>query len=376
MSFKEDIKDFFYFTKGERNGIFVLILLIFVLIIIPNVYLSYIPVQNTDFEKFKNEVEAFENSLIQSGNDKYENRLDKYIAERYDTLELFFFDPNSTSDENFKKLGLTDKQIKTIRNYLNKGGKFYTKDDFRKIYGIRQAQYLRLKPYILLSNKISPKGDKEPSGHPTSKQEPFTFDPNILPAEEFKKLGLTDKQVQTIENYRNKGGKFYKAEDFKKIYNIDDSTYNRLYPFIKIENKKIISAPAPEIEINAATYEELISIKGIGDYLAKNIIYYRNKLGGFTNKEQLLEIKNLRKTSFEQIKHQITVDTDKIQKININFADSKELANHPYLNYRQAKAITDYRTKNGAYLSINQLLNKNILNKETFNKIKPYLTVQ
>ena len=94
MSFKEDIKDFFYFTKGERNGIFVLILLIFVLIIIPNVYLSYIPEKDSgDYEKFNKEIEAFENSLIQSGNDKYENRLDKYIAERYDTLELFFSTP-------------------------------------------------------------------------------------------------------------------------------------------------------------------------------------------------------------------------------------------------------------------------------------------
>ena len=228
----------------------------------------------------------------------------------------------------------------------------------------------------MLSTKISPKRNKEFSVHQTNTQELFTFDPNILPAEEFKKLGLTDKQIQTIENYRNKGGKFYKAGDFKKIYNIDDSTYNKLYPYIKIENKKIINVPAPKIEINTVTYEELISIKGIGDYLAKNIIYYRNKLGGFINKDQLLEIKNLRKTSFNQIKLQITVDAEKIQKININFADSKELARHPYLNYQQAKAITGYRTKNGAYQSINQLLNKNILNKETFNKIKPYLTVQ
>jgi len=378
LKIPEEIKDFFYFTKGERNGIFGLIILILLIIIVPKIFLHHLSETKTNAEAFKKEILAFENSLYTKEKENYKNRLDKYIEARYDTLNLFYFDPNITSDESFKKLGLTDKQITTIHNYLKKGGKFYIKDDFRKIYGIRQNQYLKLKPYILLADEVRKKENSLSINQKENNDSLFYFDPNTLSAEKFKLLGLNDKQIKTIENYRNKGGVFYKKEDFKKIYGINNETYNKLAPFIKIEDKKeslkdII--PIEPIDINTANYDELINIKGIGDYLAKNIIWYREKLGGYIDKRQLLEIKNFRKTTFELIKSNIFIDTKKIKKININFAEINDLAKHPYLNYSKAKAIVNYRTKNGAYTSTNLLLEKKILPKETFEKIKKYLTV-
>ncbi len=332
MKIPEDIKDFFYFTKSERNGIFFLIILIFLVIILPKIYFSYQSETKIDVKDFEKEIENFENSLQTVQEQSYQNRLDKYIAERYDTIELFYFNPNTTTNKSFKKLGLTDKQIVTIRNYLSKGGKFYIKDDFRKIYGIRQVQYLKLKPYLLLADRI-PKDKEKNSGTQNSDTDSlFYFDPNTLSSENWEKLGLTKKQINIIENFRNKGGVFYKPEDFKKIYGINDDIYNKLAPYIKIELKHISSTKIVKtqlIDINTASHEELVGIKGIGDYLAKNIIWYRKKLGGYIKKEQLLEIKNFRETSFEQIKTSITVDASKIKKININFAEIKDLLKHP-----------------------------------------------
>ncbi|MCF6241004.1 MAG: helix-hairpin-helix domain-containing protein [Bacteroidales bacterium] len=378
MKIPEEIKDFFYFTKSERNGIFFLIILIFLIIILPKVYFAYHTETKTDAEKFAKEIISFENSLQSVKEQTYQDRLDRYISERYDTLELFYFNPNSTTDKSFKKLGLTDKQIATIRNYLNKGGKFYIKDDFRKIYGIRQSQYLRLKPYLLLADEIPKNNKTKQTKQNTFTDSLFSFDPNTLSAENLKKLGLSDKQINIIENFRNKGGIFYKPEDFKKIYGISNETYDKLSPYIKIEENQIKTIKTKTfllVDINSATHEELTKIKGIGDYLANNIIWYRKKLGGYVKKEQLLEIKNFRKSTFEQIKTNIIIDATKIKKININFSEVKDLVKHPYLNYNQAKAIVDYRIKNGAYQSVNILIEKKILPVDTFNKIKEYLSI-
>ncbi len=377
MNLPEDIKDFFYFTKSERNGIFFLIILIFLIIIIPNIYFKYLSDTKTDATQFDTEIEKFEKSLQSINKQAYQNRLDRYISERYDTLELFYFNPNTTTDKSFKKLGLTEKQIATIRNYLKKGGKFYTKDDFRKIYGIRQSQYQKLKPYLLLANKITNNKPKVTEQN-TPTDSLFYFDPNTLSAENWKKLGLNNQQINIIVNFRNKGGVFYKPQDFKKIYGISNETFNKLSPYIKIEKNQIkttkVITPL-SVDINSASHEELTRINGIGDYLANNIIWYRKKLGGYIKKEQLLEIKNFRKSTFEKIKPNIIIDATKIKKININFAEVSDLVKHPYLNYNQAKAIVAYRTKNGAYQSINILIEKKILPVNTFNQIKEYLSI-
>jgi competence protein ComEA len=148
---REKFKDLFYFSKGEKNGIIVLLAILMIIIAIPYItelFTDNEPVTNKEFEK---EIELFTQSLQNVEEPTYNNRLNQYIIERYDSLKLFHFNPNNTSEENYKKLGLTEKQIKTINNYLTKGGRFYVKDDFRKIYGIRHQQYQILKPLHLIA---------------------------------------------------------------------------------------------------------------------------------------------------------------------------------------------------------------------------------
>ena len=205
----------------------------------------------------------------------------------------------------------------------------------------------------------------------------FHFDPNTITEEKWSKLGIKEKQIKIIKNYLNKGGVFYKKEDLKKIYGIKDSTYSKLEPYIKIEKNRPYSIEKKIIyvELNSATYQELIQINGIGDYLANSIIRYRKKLGGFIKKEQLLEIKNFPENTFLKINSRLSVDTKKIIRLSLNFSELKEFVTHPYLNYHQSKAIVQYRTENGPYQSIENLVDKKIISQNTFNKIKPYLMV-
>lgn len=377
----EQIKDFFYFSKGERNGISLLIILIILVIASSLLYPLFVPKTETNYQKFQKEIEEFENSLQKSNKTGSLNKLNRYIENRYDTLELFYFDPNSTTKESFEKLGLTSKQITTINNYMSKGGRFYVKDDFRKIYGIRHFQFLKLKPYILLADKLN--NEKQAYEKSTTNNQGyipdtlFHFNPNTTSREEWFKLGLKENQIKTINNYVSKGGVFYKKEDLKKIYGITDETYKKLEPFIKIESIRPnkVEKTTIYIELNSTTVNELVQINGIGDYLANGIIRYRQKLGGFVKKGQLLEIKNFPENTFTKIEAQLTVDTKKIKKINLNFSEVQDFVKHPYLNYHQAKTIVQYRTDNGPYQTISTLLEKKIMPTNAFNKIKPYLSI-
>ncbi len=378
----EQLKDYFYFSRGEKNGIIILLIIIALLLAFPYA-LDLLPLEKTEVNKeFRNEITLFSQSLSQSDEPIFNNRLDQYIIERYDSLKLFFFNPNSTSGENFKKLGLTDKQINTINNYLDKGGKFYIKDDFRKIYGIRQQQFQILKPFILLpDNQQNNYIDDENSDSKIANTKPsdslFVFDPNTASNNDFIKLGLSEKQIGTIRNYQSKGGKFFDKEGFKKIYGLSNDQFNKLEPylFVQKETKSEVKITEPTLEINTATLNQLVDIKGIGSYTANDIIKYRQKLGGFVNIEQLLEIKSIKKETYDYIYKKFTVDPKNIKKLSLNFSEVEDYVAHPYFNYYQAKEIVKFRTINGPYKEKKQLLDNKILLELSYKKVEPYLSI-
>jgi len=212
----------------------------------------------------------------------------------------------------------------------------------------------------------------------------FKFDPNLVGIKEWEKLGLSSKQAQSILNYRDKGGRFYKAEDLKKMYAISPSTFERLQPYIeiapklqtskeKVEFMKYVKKEFAQIEINTADTIKLDEIKGIGAAFARRIANYRNRLGGFYRKEQLLEVFGLDSAKFTEIESQILVDASAIKKININTADFDALKGHPYLKYKQINAIIQYRKQHGNYESIADLKKILILSPQTIELLTPYL---
>ena len=377
------LKEYFNFTKRERNGTLLLLSIILIIFTANQTMHFFFKDKEYDYTKFDQEVNQFLASLNPIEEDEHLNRLDKYIIARYDTLDLFMFNPNNTSSEQWKKLGMTEKQISTITNYTSKGGTFRVKDDFRKIYGIRTKQFQILKPYINLPNSSSNSynNSNNYNNKPDNNFTPdslFEFNPNTASEAQWKMLGMSDKQTATIKNYLSKGGKFYKKEDLSKIYGVSQEQYNTLEPYIIIDNKKNNSEPEKKlsIELNSATKEELTQISGIGDIYAERIIKYRDMLGGYETKEQLKEVDGLEEETYEKIKDQVFVNTNKITKIRLNFTNLYDLKRHPYIEEQTAKAIINYRNKNGAFTNLNQLIDKKIITQEIFNKIKNYITVE
>ena len=110
------------------------------------------------------------------------------------------------------------------------------------------------------------------------------------------------------------------------------------------------------VNLNSADTTELKSLPGIGSFFAKNIVDYRNKLGGFIEKEQLLEVYAFDTTRLSNIENFIIIDSIELRKININTDDFKTILRHPYIEYEDVKKIVNYRESKGMIKNWEQYL--------------------
>lgn len=210
----------------------------------------------------------------------------------------------------------------------------------------------------------------------------FTFDPNTVTEQELYSLGFQKALARRIINFRDKGGKFRRAEDLKKIYGVEETFYESLADYIVIsstqekqENNFTGSSKKQieQVEINTADSVGLCSIKGIGQTFARRIMKYREKLGGFLYKEQLLEVYGMDSVKFEAIRAWVSVDQEKIRRIPVNLVSEAELAKHPYIGYRLSKRIVAYRNQHGKFISVDDLLKIETISAADIEKIKPYI---
>lgn len=209
------------------------------------------------------------------------------------------------------------------------------------------------------------------------------FDPNTVTKDELKTLGFSDRLTKGLLNYRAKGGKFRVKNDLKKLYGLDSAFFYRLRPFIQLPEKIVHEKPVAEVKktprlfnLNAADTAQFQSVYGVGPVLARRIVKYRERLGGFIRNDQLYEVFGLDSIVVGQIlKKSVLIGLDSIKKLNINVANEKMLSSHPYFSKKIASAIVTYRFQHGNYQTVDDLRNVNILDEKTMTKIYPYLTV-
>lgn len=161
--------------------------------------------------------------------------------------------------------------------------------------------------------------------------ESFRFDPNTVSVADLQRLGFSRKQAEAIEAYRRKGGRFRRKEDFAKSYVVADSVYGRLAPFIDI----------PLLDLNAADSAAFDDLPGIGPYYAARMAAYRRALGGYSCKEQLMDIRGFDAERYAGLQDLVTVGPSRPYPLWTAPEDS--LALHPYIGRRAAHGIILYR---------------------------------
>jgi competence protein ComEA len=304
------IKDYLSFSRSEKNALIVLGL-IFILIILLNIFLPFI----------------------------------------------------ITPERRLTNIQLSE--IKKIQAILNDSSKSFDGGSYKK--GAKSGDSYQ---YIQSDNDIEP-------------QVLYAFDPNNITVEQLRKLNIPEKAIDNIIKYRLKGGRFYKPEDLRKIYGMNEKIYDKLEPYIVINsnnnsinksfvlNKQNYAAIYIHIEINSATEVDLDKLPLIGPSYAKRIIKYRQMLGGYYKKEQLMEVYGLDSTIYLKIKEKVTIDESKIAKIPLNLADINLMGKHPYLGYKIAKKIIDRRNSSGPFKNILEV--KEIIGNELYSRVSPYL---
>jgi competence ComEA-like helix-hairpin-helix protein len=216
------------------------------------------------------------------------------------------------------------------------------------------------------------------------------FDPNTADSSTLVHLGLKPWQAKNILKYRAAGGRYRKAEDIKKLYGMTDSMYHALEPYIciavvdtvdsvKLDTMRVDTFPRWKsdkkdtvLNIRTADTTELKMIRGIGSYRARQIVRYREQLGGFARVEQVLEAKGMEHMA-DSVLNSFVLDSVVIDSLNINRISVQRLSKHPYLRFEQAKAIYELRRKYVRLDSIEQLYELDCLSPETIQKITPYL---
>jgi DNA uptake protein ComE-like DNA-binding protein len=129
------------------------------------------------------------------------------------------------------------------------------------------------------------------------------------------------------------------------------------------------------VDVNNATEQDLLNIKGIGPFYARQIIKYQQQLGGFIRKEQLMEVWKMTPEMYEQIQDKISCESSMIKQLSVNQASVEELQAHPYLNWNQANSIVKMRMQKGVFKSIDEIRQSVIIDQETFEKVRPYLSL-
>lgn len=228
----------------------------------------------------------------------------------------------------------------------------------------------------------------------------FEFDPNTLDEAGWKQLGLRDRTIRTILNYRSKGGRFRKPEDLQRIYGLFPDEYERLEPYIRIAGQpatpaenfpetRAVTPALPEtmpekkytkqiavIDINRVDTTALLPLPGIGSKLAARILNFRDKLGGFYSVSQVGETFGLPDSTFQKMKPFLKADAGSVKKININTATVDELKAHPYIRWAIANPIVAYRNEHGPFASVADLKKIMAVTEPVYSKLEPYLTVK
>ncbi|MGC4036735.1 MAG: helix-hairpin-helix domain-containing protein [Chitinophagaceae bacterium] len=221
---------------------------------------------------------------------------------------LFYFNPNTLSEEGWKKLGIREKTIHTIKNYLTKGGVFKNAEDLRKIYGLSETEYHRISPFIKIENENKIE-EPEPS---KTEEKSYTARKSITPS--VVELNSTDttalialpgigsKLAARIINFRDKLGGFYSVDQLKETYGIADSVFQKIKPYLKVNEASI-----KRININSITLDELKTHPYIKYNIAKTIIGYRNEHGQFSKMDDLKKIMTITDEVYTKITPYLTL---------------------------------------------------------------------
>ena len=217
------------------------------------------------------------------------------------------------------------------------------------------------------------------------------FNPNHAVDSIWLGFGVSEKGVQSIRKYLAKGGVFRKPEDVARMYCIDSMLFERMRPYLVLAQYQakpertqtpnrqcawLSHQQAMRVELNSADTMELRRLPAIGISIARRIIQYRERLGGYHRLDQLLEVYRMTSGKLDTIQPFLVIDPSLIRPIIINSVSAQELGRHPYISPSQARALIAFRDKHGRFSQLADILKCLAMDSETVSQLEPYLSFE
>lgn len=349
------LRELFIFTAKERNGLLVLLFILF-LVVCGNYFLPYLVSEKEyDTINWRKEVEKqYHNEIaplgqnggssdpvsgnssvtqsgspqrgssgsssdFTSGSNDFSSTATIQSSEAKGTYKGSF-NPNNAEITVLLQIGIPAKVAANWSKYLEKGGKFYKKEDVKKLYGMNEEMYDKIKGHLFVPEKILAARD-------------------YGGLEKFPKKSFAGTQAN--ESARSSG-------DIKK-------------------------GEILQVDINLADSVQLEALPGIGPTLASRIIKYRKLLGGFYQVNQLKDIYGMNEEWWSRISPFLITGNIKLNKLEINYLSLAEMGRHPYIGFRTAKKIIKVRDTVGKFRTPDELAP--IFSSDSLQRILPYLAV-
>lgn len=309
----KSLKTFLSLNKSEQRGIIVLVIIILVIAVAYLLMPYFVSSKSTlDPNKYKAEIETFlaEQKLHDdSVNTIMLQNLGKLdLASATKKINPFLFDPNNLPVESWKKMGFTDNQIKTIKNYEAKGGTFKDKEDLKKIYSISDVEYEIIEPYISIASgtKSQPKrvDDKK-----ANRSEVIYKSVEINSADSSKlieSLRLSPWLAKRIILYRNILGGYIDKKQLNEVYGLTGNIYNLIEGYIDVDTSLVT-----RIDINNVEFKKLLNHPYFDYSVTKSIFDTRNKIGAFSSVNQLRLIDDIHDSTFNKVRYYLYIRPSK-----------------------------------------------------------------
>ena len=299
------LNEYFSFTKKERKGIIYIVFIIILLIILPLFFHYFTKDEVVNFGQFEKEIaqlkiDSSSKTNFKNNHEYYNDYTPAYKKEEVVKKEVFYFDPNTATEDEWVRLGIRKRTAETIQKYISKGGKFYKPEDIKKIYGLSETDARRLIPYVSIKNnkKDFPSNENKPFSKENyiSKNIIQLVDVNIADTSAYIALpGIGSKLSKRIIAFRQKLGGFYSIEQVGETYFLPDSTFQKIKKYLVIKDSLI-----KKININQASVDEMKAHPYINYNIANAIYQYRQQHGDYKSVPELKKIMTVTDDFYEK----------------------------------------------------------------------------
>lgn len=314
------MKNLIYILKHDRQAVIGL-LVVFILVSLICLEFCTSSPESYNGEESDAEYERYE---------RREKSKEKYYAVEEKKVHLQAFDPNTADSTVLLGLGLQPWQVRSIYKYRAAGGVYTRPEDFARLYGLSKKKYRELKPYIRIGDDYRP----------------------------------ASESVTAIREGNNQAKHLHDSRDSRGSQDAAFAEGNAM-----LNERPAKLKQGETIAVNTSDTTMLQRVPGIGPYFARKIARYREQLGGYASKEQLLEIPDFPESALPYL----SVTPSGVRKLNINRATAEQLRKHPYISFAMARQILDYRRMRGNIRDLNDLSLLPNFTKETIDKLRPYI---